>query len=332
MGKPPNRSIGIELKQLIHNSYLLPLLNYPIMKKTLISGFALLFSFSIGIYSCNPKSEESSSEEVVIEKSSSFGGLALYTVRDSMASDPKATLQAVADAGYAYVEAANYADGKFYGMTPADFKSYLESLGLTAISAHMGMVNMENADQLIADVKAAGIEYFVIPVPPMGMFTFDQATRTMGMKGSSDELVKVMNTLGEKCHKAGIKLLYHNHDFEFKPMADGTIIEDILLEKCNPEWVNFQMDLFWVTKAEVDPLTYFEKYPGRFKAWHVKDMDSEGNFAPVGTGNIDFARILAQKEKSGMEFYLVEQDNTFGLDPLEAIKISHEGLKKIGFE
>jgi sugar phosphate isomerase/epimerase len=140
----------------------------------------------------------------------------------------------------------------------------------------------------------------------MGMFTFDPATSTLGMKGTADELVTIMNTLGEKCFNAGIKLLYHNHDFEFKPMADGTVIEEILLEKCNPEWVNFQMDLYWVTKAEASPLAYFEKYPGRFKAWHVKDMDSVGNFAPVGTGKIDFAKILAAKAQSGMEFYLVE--------------------------
>ena len=300
------------------------------MKKITLN-LSLLLLLGIGFSSCGTKTEETVEvvEEAVVEPSS-FGGLALYTVRDSMASNPKATLQAVADAGYAYVEAANYADGKFYGMTPAEFKAYLESLGMTAKSAHMGMVTMENADQLIADVKAAGIEYFVIPVPPMGMFTFGKDG--MGMKGTADELVAIMDTLGEKCNSAGIKLLYHNHDFEFKPMADGTIVEDILLEKCNPEFVNFQMDLFWVTKAEVDPLTYFEKYPGRFKAWHVKDMNAEGNFAPVNTGSIDFKRILAEKEKSGMEFYLVEQDQTFGLDPMEAIKISHDGLKEIGFK
>ena len=238
----------------------------------------------------------------------------------------------VADAGYAYVESADYAEGKFYGMTPAEFKSTLDSLGLTAISAHMGMVTLENADQLIADVKAAGISYFVIPVPPMGMFTFDPATQMLGMNGTADELVSIMNAIGEKCHQAGLKLLYHNHDFEFKPLADGTVIEEVLLEKCNPEWVNFQMDLYWVTKAEANALTYFEKYPGRFKAWHVKDMDQEGKFAPVGTGTIDFKSILAQKEKSGMEFYLVEQDQTFGLDPMEAIKISHKGLIDLGFD
>ncbi|GAB3218575.1 sugar phosphate isomerase/epimerase family protein [Algoriphagus aestuariicola] len=295
----------------------------------------LLAALAIGIMAFSPKSatlDLRHSTEFPAAKAKKFGGLALYTVRDAMGKDPKGTLKAVADAGYAYVEAANYSDGKFYGMTPTEFKSYLASLGLTAKSAHMGMVNMENADQLIADVKAAGISYFVIPVPPMGMFTFDQATKSMAMKGTADELVKIMNTLGEKCYNAGIKLLYHNHDFEFKPLPDGTVIEDVLLEKCDPKFVNFQMDLFWVTKAEVDPLAYFEKYPGRFIAWHVKDMNDEGQFAPVGTGHIDFKRILDAKKKSGMEFYLVEQDNTFGLDPLEAIKISHEGLEKFGFK
>lgn len=301
------------------------------MKKHTTLSFSFLLALSLGFTACSSKTNtEEVTETVEVIEPSNFGGLALYTVRDSMASNPKATLQAVADAGYAYVEAANYEDGKFYGMTPTEFSSYLQSLGLSAKSAHMGMVNMENADQLIADVKAAGIEYFVIPVPPMGMFTF--GPNGMGMKGTPEELVGIMNTLGEKCSQAGIKLLYHNHDFEFKTMEDGTVIEDLLLEKCNPEFVNFQMDLFWVTKAEVDPLTYFEKYPGRFIAWHVKDMNAEGNFAPVGTGTIDFKRILAEKAKSGMEFYLVEQDQTFGLDPMEAIKISHDGLKEIGFK
>jgi sugar phosphate isomerase/epimerase len=298
------------------------------MKKISYS-LTLFLGLSLGIFSCGPASETSTA---TTEAPANFGGLALYTVRDSMASNPKATLAAVADAGYTYVESADYAEGKFYGMTPAEFKSTLDSLGLTAISAHMGMVTLENADQLIADVKAAGITYFVIPVPPMGMFTVDPATNTLGMKGTSDELVTIMNTIGEKFHKAGLKLLYHNHDFEFMPLADGTIIEDVLLEKCNPEWVNFQMDLYWVTKANANALTYFEKYPGRFKAWHVKDMDQEGKFAPVGTGTIDFKSILAQKEKSGMEFYLVEQDQTFGLDPMEAIKISHKGLVDLGFK
>ena len=186
---------------------------------------------------------------------------------------------------------------------------------------------------MMADVKAAGFKYFVIPVPPMGLFKFNAENKTMGMTGGAKNLADILNTLGEKANAAGLKLLYHNHDFEFKKDEDGNLIIDYLLENTDPEKVNFQMDLYWVTKAGVDPVAYFEKYPGRFKIWHVKDMDDQGRFAPVGEGNIDFARILAKKELSGMEYYMVEQDMTFdGLKPLEAIKISHEGLKEVGFK
>jgi sugar phosphate isomerase/epimerase len=269
----------------------------------------------------------------MINAQEKFGGLALYTVRDDMTTNAKATLLAVAEAGYINIEAAGYNDGKFYGMSPADFKKLLQEFGLNPISTHQGSVTMENADDMIADVKAAGFEYFVIPVPPMGLFKYDQEIRTMSMTGGVANLTEIINTLGKKCKKAGLKLLYHNHDFEFIKDADGIIPIDYLLEHTDPEYVNFQMDLYWVTKAGADPVAYFEKYPGRFKIWHVKDMDEQGRFAPVGKGKIDFARILENKKLSGMKYFMVEQDMTFdGLKPLEAIKISHEGLRKIGFK
>lgn len=267
----------------------------------------------------------------IINAQDTYGGLALYTLRDDMASDAKTTLKAVADAGYKYIEAAGYNDGKFYGMTPAEFKSTLKEMGLKPISSHQSTVTLENADAMIADVKAAGFKYFVIPIPPMGLFTFEEEGMKMGMTGGAENLANILDELGAKCKKAGLKLLYHNHDFEFKADDDGVVVIDYLLENCNPKLVNFQMDLFWVTKAGADPVAYFKKYPKRFKIWHVKDMNEEGWFAPVGTGSIDFARILAQKKLSGMKYYMVEQDKTFKMEPLEAIKVSRKGLKKIGF-
>lgn len=262
-----------------------------------------------------------------------FGGLALYTVRDDMDIDPIKTLQAVADAGYKYIESAGYKDGKFYNLSPAEFKKTVLKMGLHPISAHQSSVTLDNADTMMADVKAAGFQYFVVPIPPMGLFIYDQENNTMSMTGGAANLAEIITTLGKKAKKAGLKLLYHNHDFEFMPDENGVVTIDYLLENTDPEIVNFQMDLFWVTKAGADPVAYFEKYPGRFKIWHVKDLDDQGRFAPVGNGNIDFARILAQKELSGMKHYMVEQDMTFdGLQPLEAIRISHLGLKKIGFK
>ena len=261
------------------------------------------------------------------------GGLALYTVRDDMAANAKATLTAVSDAGYKNIEAAGYKDGKFYDMSPADFKKLLKELRLNPISTHQASVTLENADSMIADVKEAGFKYFVIPVPPMGLFKIDRETRTMGMTGGAANLAEIITTLGKKCEAVGLKLLYHNHDFEFKKDADGIVPIDYLLENTDPKYVNFQMDLYWVTKAGADPVAYFEKYPGRFKIWHVKDMDEEGRFAPVSKGTIDFGRILEKKKLSGMKYYMVEQDMTFdGLKPIDAIKISHEGLKNIGFK
>ena len=257
-----------------------------------------------------------------------FGGLALYTVRDAM-KDARATLEKVAQAGYVNVESAGYENGKFYNLSPSDFKSLLNEMKLTPISSHQGTVTFENIDQQIADLKAAGFQYFVIQVPPMGLFGHDGSKMTM--KGGAKNLAQILDKLGEKCAAAGLQLLYHNHDFEFMKDADGTVVIDYLLENCNPKYVNFQMDLYWVTKAGADPVEYFKRYPGRFKIWHVKDMDKEGRFAPVGNGTIDFETILAKKELSGMQSYFVEQDRTFTMEPLEAIKVSHEGLKKIGF-
>ncbi|PKA99835.1 sugar phosphate isomerase/epimerase [Flavobacteriaceae bacterium MAR_2009_75] len=305
--------------------------------KTMITKSILAFFIGASLLSCKESADKKqkeivteSPEEVTVKN---FGGLALYTLRDDMGSDAKETLKAVADAGYEYIEAAGYEDGKFYGMSPSEFKAYLNELGLTPVSTHQGSVTLENAEEMMADVKEAGFQYFVIPVPPMGLFTFDQATKTMGMTSTPKELSEIVNELGKKADEAGLKLLYHNHDFEFMKDDNGVVPIDYLLENSDPKYVNFQMDLYWVTKAEADPIAYFDKYPGRFKIWHVKDMDDEGRFAPVGKGNIDFKKILDQKEKSGMEYYMVEQDMTFdGLEPLEAIKISHEGLKTIGFE
>ncbi len=258
-----------------------------------------------------------------------FGGLALYTVRDDMSKNAVETLKAVADVGYAYVEAAGYNDGKFYGMDPKDFKKTLKEVGLEPVSTHQGGLTLENADQMIADVKAAGFKYFVIPVPPMGHFKVEDGK--MGMSDELELLADVLNTVGKKCKAAGLELLYHNHDFEFVKNSKGIIPIEYFLENTDPGTVNFEMDLYWVTRAGADPVAYFEKYPGRFKLWHVKDMDEEGKFAPVGTGSIDFSRILKEKDKSGMIYYYVEQDRTWDKKPLEVIKTSHEGLKKFGF-
>lgn len=285
----------------------------------------LFFAFSLALVSYKPV-------EKIMAAVKQFGGVSLYTVRDDMAKNAKTTLEAVAKAGYVNIEATGYNNGKFYNLSPADFKALLTEMKLKPLSAHQGTVTFDNIDQQIADLKAVGFTYFVIPVPPMGMFNYDVANRKMGMKGTAKNLADILNKLGEKCKAAGLELLYHNHDFEFSKDEEGNVVLDYLLEHCDSKLVNFQMDLYWVTKAGVDPVSYFKRYPGRFKIWHVKDMDDQGRFAPVGNGHIDFKRILANKRLSGMKYYYVEQDMCFNETPLEAIVISHKGLEKIGFK
>ncbi len=293
----------------------------------MLFSFLFLMVFSMG--NASPISDPGNNGTLTQEK---FGGLALYTVRDQMAKDPKGTLKQVAEIGYAGIEAAGYDDGKFYGMTPAEFKAYLDEVGLEPVSTHMGSVTPDNADQLIADAKAVGFRFFVIPVPPMGHFGFDREAQKMTMSDEVEEITNILSTIGEKCSAAGLQLLYHNHNFEFEENANGIVPMDYFIENTDPEHVNFQLDLYWATNAGVDPIDYFKKAPGRFKSWHVKDMDDQGRFAPVGTGKIDFGRILKEKKLSGMEYYFVEQDRTFDQEPMEAIAISHKGLKKIGFK
>jgi len=300
-----------------------------------IQKTSILFTFFLlCMLSCKEKEGKTTNtkEETSIKQDTRLGGLALYTVRDAMAEDAKATLKTVANIGYATIEAAGYKDGSYYNMSPADFKNYLATLNLTGVSTHQSSVTLDNAAVEMAHAKEAGFEYFVVPIPPMGLFNYDNDTNTMSMTGGAKNLANILDELGLKAKNAGLKLLYHNHDFEFKKDEDGIVPIDYLLENCNPDLVNFQMDLFWVTKAGADPLAYFEKYPGRFKMWHVKDMNQEGNFAPVGNGTIDFASILAQKEKSGMLYYMVEQDKTYTMKPLEAIKVSHKAIEHIGFK
>lgn len=289
----------------------------------------LLLLLAIACTSTQPESKEVPQEETKMEES--FGGLALYTLRDTLAVNPKGVLKTVADIGYEYIEAAGYADGKFYGMTPDEFKAYLAEIGLEPVSSHHGSVSLDNVDQMIADVKAAGFTYFVVPIPPMGHFKVN-GDGSLGMSEEVEEINDILNTIGEKCSAAGLVMLYHNHDMEFKENSKGIVPMDYFIENTNPEHVKFQLDLYWATKAGVDPVAYFEKAPGRFKSWHMKDMDTKGRFAPVGKGGIDFAKILEKRDLSGMEHFFVEQDRTFGISPLEAVTISHKAIGELGMK
>lgn len=256
-------------------------------------------------------------------------GLQLYTLRDLMGKDPDGTLKKVADIGYKEMELFGYSDGKFFGKTPKEFSDLLKSLGLTAPSGHYTTgKTMPNAKgtllndwkRAIDDAASIGQKYMVCAY----LFP-NERTKLDDYKGYVD----LFNKSAEMVKSAGMQFCYHNHDFEFKEM-DGQIPYDILLNGTDKNLVKLELDIYWATFANQDPVALFKKHPGRFPLWHVKDMEktAEKAFAPVGTGSIDFQRIFDARKTAGMTHFFVEQD-VCKLPPLESIAISYKNVEKL---
>jgi sugar phosphate isomerase/epimerase len=228
-------------------------------------------------------------------------GLQLYSIRDSIGRDVPGAIAKVAGMGYKFVEPAGYSDGKLYGMDPAAFKTLCESNGLGLLSSHTGQAlpdsaNMETTmawwDACIDAHVAAGVKYLVQP------FMGGNAYRSLDtLKMYCD----YFNLIGEKCKAKGIRFGYHNHDKEFSTQLDGQTIYDYMLQNTDPEKVIFQLDLYWCVVGGKNPVDYFNKYPGRFELWHIKDKEEVG-----ASGMMDFAAIWSAAAQSGMKYGIVE--------------------------
>ncbi|WP_432710488.1 sugar phosphate isomerase/epimerase family protein [Pedobacter sp.] len=252
-------------------------------------------------------------------------GIQLYSLRDYLPKDVKGVIKKVAEAGYNDVETYGYSvEGKFWGLTPAEFKGVLAENGLTAPSGHYGLDKYftdGDTDELKAYIEAAnaiGSKYLTVP------FLGENLRKDLdGYKSVSEKL----NQAGEICKTSGLKLAYHNHNFEFQKFGDTTGY-DVMLKETNPELVSFELDLYWVMRSGNDPIKLFTDNPGRFPMWHVKDMDkaNEELNTEVGSGSIDFKKIFADAKLAGLEYPFLEQEN-FGTDPYESIKTSYNYLK-----
>ena len=237
-------------------------------------------------------------------------GVQLYTLRAAMDRDLAGTLRAVAAAGYRQVEFAG-----FFGHEPAEIRALLNESGLSAPASHFPLAQMESDfPSVIEEARALGSHYVVL------------AWLDPGRRSAADyrALVNNLNAWGRQCRDAGLRLAYHNHDFEFE-QTEGFIPYQLLLDGTDPELVAFEMDLYWMHKAGQDPLAYFARYPGRFPLWHLKDASEEGAMADVGQGVIDFPALLAQAELAGLEYGFVERDDAE--DPLESIRTSVNAVK-----
>jgi sugar phosphate isomerase/epimerase len=145
------------------------------------------------------------------------------------------------------------------------------------------------------------------------------------------KLAATLNEFGATLQASGLTLAYHNHDFEFKPLDNGQLGEDILLENTDPALVKAEVDTYWVLKAGHDPVAFIQKYAGRVPLIHIKDRDkTDGSFAPVGTGDLPLDALVAAAPGVGAEYLIVEQDVCKG-SAIEAVTLSYNNLKAKGY-
>lgn len=259
-------------------------------------------------------------------------GIGLFTLREQLTADVKATIAHVAKIGYNQVETYYGYPGKyevkgFWGLEAKDFNMLLKNNSLTCPSGHYNTTEfLSTGDEKILKshievANSVGQKYFVIPALPTDI-------RTNGTLDDYKRMAARFNIAGELCKKAGLKLAYHNHNFEFKDQGNGITGYDILLKETDAKLVDFELDIFWAINAGLNPVDMFKKNPGRYKMFHVKDMDKQDKavFAEVGSGRIDFKSIFAESKMAGLDYIFTEQD-LIKKDPYKSITESYNYVK-----
>jgi len=269
-------------------------------------------------------------------------GIQLYTLGPDAAKDFDGTLKAVAGIGYRNVELAG-----FLGKAPADIKASLDKAGLACTSAHVQGRGQLDGDvpKLAADLNTIGVKTAVMPIayiperlglrPAAGEDIGGYLRRVFSQMTADDWKMNAdfLNQKAAILKASGIGLGYHNHNMEFAPVGGSTGLE-ILLANTDPTLVTFELDVGWVAAAGADPLAVFAKHKGRFSLMHVKDIkaDTEANFAlkmdptEVGSGKLDWKKLLPAAYAAGVRGFYVEQEPPFARPRIEAAKISHDYL------
>ena len=263
--------------------------------------------------------------------------LQLYSVREEMEQDFEGTLAKVHEMGYDGVEFAG-----LFGHSAQQVKALCEKYALTPVSAHVPFVDMMADPSLLETYAQIGCQFVVIPY------------LTEEYRPGQEKFAKVIEgarMLGEKANALGMKLCYHNHDFEFVKLGEAYAL-DILYQEVPQSLLQTQLDTCWVNVGGENPAAYVRKYAGRCEIVHLKDFagqksehmyaligiddekKDEGTgafeFRPVGYGKQDFPAILAACEAAGTKWVVVEQDQpSMGKTPLECAKMSVDYVRSI---
>jgi sugar phosphate isomerase/epimerase len=241
--------------------------------------------------------------------------LQMYTVRELAGKDMLGTLVQVAGMGYRAIELAGYA-----GVAPGRLRSALDEAGLRAIASHVPLGQwVERADQVLDELQTIGCSYAVAPSPP------DDAR--MDERGAA-EIATMLNSCGERCRAAGLRFAYHNHAGDFAALEKGSFWER-MVERTDPELVEFELDLYWAEYAGVDAAELLARHPGRVPLVHVKDMapGPGREDRPVGEGTLQWDSLLQAAERAGTTGYIVEQDEA--TDPLRDSATSLKNLQRM---
>ena len=241
--------------------------------------------------------------------------LQLYTVREETARDMPDTLRKVAEIGYPAVEFAGYG-----GLTPQEVKTILDDLGLRASGAHVPLDSWEtNPEAVIADMHTLDCVHAIVPMVPR---------EQRGEEATVARLAENLNRWGEMCRQDGVILSYHNHDFEFAPLAETTMWE-VLVRETDPELVHLELDLYWIKYAGTDPETVLRDVGDRVSLLHLKDMAPDDTLSdlPVGEGTMPWTSLLEAAEAAGVEWYIAEQDNP--RDAMQDVTISLQHMRNL---
>lgn len=266
-------------------------------------------------------------------------GIQLWTVRDAMAKDPKATLKQLGTFGYKQIESFQGEKGVFWGMKPKEYADFLADNGMRTLSAHCNSdfalnEKLTNEFKQLAD-DAASIDMKYLVNPFLGSLkTLDDFKRA----------TEGFNKCGEICKERGLKYNYHNHSYSFREI-DGMLPQDVMMSQSDPDLVGFEMDIYWVVAAGQDPITWLKKYDGRWTLSHVKDRYKPAKIEEIkkeegedemfgvsascvlGEGQIDFPKILEVCKEVGMKEYFVEQERYDGMTSMEAAQKDAEYMK-----
>jgi sugar phosphate isomerase/epimerase len=255
-------------------------------------------------------------------------GVQLYTVRTVLPQKPEETLNAIRAIGYQEVEAT------YAGLDT--LWPVLQASGLKPVSIHLDskLVTQGNIDDLspIFDkLKQRGFQYAVFPYLPEPE------------RGGIDVIKAIsekFNRAGEKCRAAGMSFCYHNHAFEFATEKGATLFQ-VMLDNTDKKLVAYEVDVFWVSVAGLDPVQMIQKLSDRVLLLHLKDK-AEGTpvmykesvprtaFKEVGNGVVDWPKVLRAAAAAKVAHYFVEQDQTPG-DPVDSLRQSFGYLSKLTY-